>query len=297
MWKHRPEIVHLYFTGFISPYPWIASLHGARQVLFTDQGSHPPGYVPHRAPAWKRAAARIINRPLDRVICISDYNARCMVARGLTQAARVVRIHNAVDMEQPCGDGAGFRRKFGIPADRAVVLQVSSIIPEKGIPDLLDAAGIVVARHPSAHFVFVGDGAYQRDYAGEAEKRGISGHITWTGLIGNPAGDGVYAGADVVCLASRWQEAFGWVLAEAMACRRAIVATSAGAIPEVVTGGVTGYLVPVGKAAELADKILVLLADPALRDRMGAAARQDAEKRFDVRRNVAELIGLYSLST
>ena len=62
-----------------------------------------------------------------------------------------------------------------------------------------------------------------------------------------------------------------------------------------ITDGVTGYLAATGNAGEIAGNIGALLADPGLRARMGAAAREDAERRFDLRRNVAELIRLYGI--
>src|SRR5204863_3475567 len=66
--KYRPEILHLHFTGFIGPYPWLAKLCGVKQVFFTDHSSHPEGHVISRAPLWKRLVARVINWPLTRIV-------------------------------------------------------------------------------------------------------------------------------------------------------------------------------------------------------------------------------------
>ena len=79
--RHPADILHLYFTGFLSPYPWVARWRGVTKVFFTDQGSHPEGYVATRRPAWKRLAARALNLPLNQVVCISDYNVDCMLRR------------------------------------------------------------------------------------------------------------------------------------------------------------------------------------------------------------------------
>src|ERR1039458_2745587 len=68
--RYRADILHLYFTGFLSPYPWVARLCGVKKVFFTDQGSQPEGYVATRRPAWKRWAARALNYPLNGAICI-----------------------------------------------------------------------------------------------------------------------------------------------------------------------------------------------------------------------------------
>jgi glycosyltransferase involved in cell wall biosynthesis len=107
--------------------------------------------------------------------------------------------------------------------------------------------------------------------------------------------DGVYAATDVFCLASRWQEAFGWVLAEAMVFEKPVVATRVGGIPEVVEDGRTGLLAAPGDVAGLADRLIRLLNDPALRLRMGQAGRKTAAEKFDLRRTVAEVLSLYRL--
>src|ERR1035438_2644469 len=119
--RHPADILHLYFTGFLSPYPWVARLRGAGKFFFTDQGSHPEGYVATRRPVWKRLVARGLNLPLNQVICISDYNVDCMLRRDLIDAGRVMRIYNSVDLTAAHGDGAAFRLRHGVPADAPVV--------------------------------------------------------------------------------------------------------------------------------------------------------------------------------
>ena len=52
--EYRPEILHLHFTGFISPYPWLARFFSVKQIFFTDHSSNPEGHVIRRAPLWKR---------------------------------------------------------------------------------------------------------------------------------------------------------------------------------------------------------------------------------------------------
>ena len=93
--RHPADILHLYYTGFLSLYPWVARWRRVARVFFTDQGSHPEGYVATRRPAWKRLAVRALNLPLNQVICISDYNVDCMLRRDLIDAGRVMRIYNS----------------------------------------------------------------------------------------------------------------------------------------------------------------------------------------------------------
>ena len=291
--RHPADILHLYFTGFLSPYPWVARLRGVAKVFFTDQGSHPEGYVATRRPVWKRLAARALNFPLNQVISISDYNVDCMLRRGLIDAGRVMRIYNSVDLAAAHGDGAAFRLRHGVPAGAPVVAQASWMIPEKGITDLVEAARIVLQRIPPAHFLLAGEGQHRDEYMAMARTLGMEEHFTWTGLVHNPVAEGLYAAADVVCQVSRWEEAFGWVIAEAMAAGRPLVATRVGGIPELVTDGGNGFLVAPRAPAEIAERLVQLLEDSALRARMGAAGRLAAERKFDLAGNLDTLMRAY----
>ena len=291
--RHPADILHLYFTGFLSPYPWVARCRGVDKVFFTDQGSHPEGYVATRRPAWKRLAARALNFPLNRVFCISDYNVDCMLRRDLIGAGRVTRIYNSVDLAAAHGDGAAFRLRHGVPAGAPVVAQASWMIPEKGITDLVEAARIVLERIPQAHFVLAGEGKHRQQYMAMARDLGMESHFTWTGLVHNPVAEGLYAASDVVCQVSRWEEAFGWVIAEAMAASRPLVATRVGGIPELVTDGESGFLVAPRAPAEIARRLVQLLEDSELRARMGAAGRLAAERKFDLTFNLDTLMRAY----
>jgi glycosyltransferase involved in cell wall biosynthesis len=294
--KHRPDILHLQFTSFLSAYPWLARLRGVRKTFFTDQGSHPEGFVPAPAAFWKRVAGRIVTWPMSRVVCISDYNMNCCVTRGYVSPDRVCRLYNSVDTRRESGDPASFRARHAIPPDRAVVLQAGALTPDKGVPDLLEAARLVVAAEPSVHFVLAGDGPLRNESARRAEQTGIGDHITWTGLLSDPIGEGAYAAADVVCQLSRWQEGFGYTIAEAMACGKPVVGARAGAIPELIDDGISGFVAAPRSAAEVADRVLLLLRDPQLRLRMGSAARLIAQQRFDLSRNIAELVSLFGIA-
>jgi glycosyltransferase involved in cell wall biosynthesis len=295
--RHRPAILDLHFTGFLSPYPWLARWSGVRRVFFHSHGSPPAGFVARRAPLWKRLATRAINFPLTGVATVSDYGYRSFTAGGSFPPARIRRIYNGIELDHTpdAARAAGFRQRYGIPADRTVVLQVSWIIPEKGIADLLSAARSLICANPSVHFVVVGEGSHRPAFTKMGEELGLSGHLTWTGRVEDLLREGIYDAADVVCQCSRWQEAFGAVIAEAMAFRRPVVATRVGGIPELVEDGVTGWLAAPGDPEALAGCLERLLRDLEMRARMGEAGRRAAEAKFDLRRNVAELIGWYGL--
>jgi glycosyltransferase involved in cell wall biosynthesis len=295
--RHRPRILHLSFLPFLSLYPWLARLSGVRQVFFTDQGSLPEGYFPAPAASWKRTAGRLIALPIERSFSISDFNRDAIRTRGFLDPQRAVRIYNSVDTT-PRFDAARrcrFRQKYGIPDDRILAIQVSWIIPEKGILDLLAAARIALSQRAPLHFLLAGEGPYRAEYTQKARELGLENHLTWTGLVKDPLGEGLFDAADIVCQMSRWQEAFGFVIAEAMVLERPVVATRTGGIPEVVRDGETGFLVERGDTAAMAGKILLLAGDAGLRQRLGQAGRRRAEAEFDVLKTTAQLLGYYGL--
>jgi glycosyltransferase involved in cell wall biosynthesis len=299
MRKYRADILHLHYVSFLTLYSWRARFRSARQVFFTDHHSRPAGHIQSRAPLWKRAAARLINRPLNKVVCVSNYGYGCMTAADLLPRTRFQMIYNGVDLSRVSADpllAIKFRERYSIPAERAIVTQVSWIIPEKGISDFLETARLVLRQNRKVQFVLVGEGADREQYAREAVEMGLGDHITWTGMVDDPFGEGVFHAADLVCQFSRWEEVFGWMIAEAMAHGKPVVATRVGGIPEVIADGVTGYLVGRADTAAMSDRILQLLGDPVLRNRMGASGRDLVASKFDLRKNVAQLVESYGIS-
>jgi glycosyltransferase involved in cell wall biosynthesis len=244
--RHKTELLHLHFTGFLGLYPWVARLQSVKRIFFTDHSSRPEGYVPRRAPFWKRVIARSLNNPITKVIAVSRYGENCLATLDLVPRHRQELVYNAVDLSRvrrSSQRGAEFRKRYGIADGRIVIVQVSWMIPEKGIPDLLDVAAELVRHDSNVHFVLVGEGEYRQRFMQHAEELGLRDNITWTGLVEDPFGEGVYDAADVVCQLSAWEELFGWMIAEAMAFGKPIVATRVGGIPELVNDGVSGFLV------------------------------------------------------
>jgi len=211
---------------------------------------------------------------------------------------RYRQIYNGVDLSRVVRDrshAADFRARFGIPAEKQIAMQISWIIPEKGIGDLLEVARIVVSQTNKVQFVIAGEGPYRQQYMKRAEDLGLAESITWTGLLKDPFGEGLFDAAQVVCQLSRWEEVFGWMIAEAMAYGKPVVATRVGGIPELVDDGETGFLVSRGDVEAVAEKILRMIGDGELRETLGRAGLHKTELRFDLRNNVQELLRVYSI--
>ena len=299
MRRYKPNIVHMQLVGFIHFYPWLAKLLSAKKIFFTDQGSHASDYVPRRAKLWKRLAVRVINQPMSKVICVSQYNYDNFKTRDILPASRYEVIYNSADfsrVKESEERRQKFRTRFGIPDDKLVILQVSMIIPEKGITVLLEAVRLVREQNANVHLVLAGEGSYRDEFTALGEKLGLAGHVTWTGVVSDPFAEGAYDAADIVCQVSRWQEAFGQTIAEAMACRKPVIGTRVGGIPELIQDGESGYLVEAGDPHAIAEKLNLLLNDAQLRKRMGETGYAVAQNRFDLRKNVRRVLELYGIA-
>jgi glycosyltransferase involved in cell wall biosynthesis len=296
--RYSADILHLHFTGFIGAYPWLAQLLSVDKVFFTDHSSRTANYVPARAPFWKRSLAQLINFPITKVICVSKYGCHCAKTLELLPSDRFELVYNGVDLTRVNADStraAEFRRRFNISEDRKIIVQVSWVIPEKGIADLLEVARLVTSKRPNTQFVIAGDGPYREQFTKQASEMGITDNVTWAGLVKDPFGEGVYDAADVVCQLSRWEEVFGWMIAEAMAFGKPVVATRVGGIPELIDEGKTGFLVERGDVTAAAERVLTLLDDAELRKTLGCAGRKKTEEKFNLRTNVGELLRVYGI--
>jgi glycosyltransferase involved in cell wall biosynthesis len=212
---------------------------------------------------------RWIRHTLERsslVIALSDGWAQFV--RGFAPRARVAVVPNAVALPAlaPCAEQPGR------------ILFLGRIEQAKGIDELLAAAAALAPRVPGLRLVLGGQGDLARVRARAAEL-GIAARVELPGWLGPRERDAELARAAVFCLPSH-AEGLPMAMLEAMAAGKAVVATSVGAIPEVVTDGGNGLLVPAGDAAALAAALERVLADDALRARLGRRARACVEERY-----------------
>lgn len=252
--------------------PSITSLHVSPRATrtLTDSRKH---RVMTDLRDWLMRA--MLNRWSSAVVMVSAALRDDYVARGLRiEKTRVV--HNGIELERFRRPRAEVRerleRELGVPRDLPVIATVAVLRPRKGIEVLLEAA-----RHvPNATFVIIGDGPMREEWTAAARAYGIDERIRWAGYRTDV--DALLAGFDLFVHPSL-DDAFPTVLLEAMAAGLPIVASSVGGIPEIVTPGVTGALVPPGDATALATTIRALLEDSGALLRMRGNTEEHA-KRF-----------------
>ena len=178
---------------------------------------------------------------------------------------------------------------LGIPRDRPIIGCVANLQPPKSLDTLVAAAARVRATHPEVVFCVLGEGPERPRLERQVQARGLTAGFFLPGFQTDAAA--LVPEMTAVVLPSR-AEGLGTSLLEAMAVSRPVVASRVGGIPEVVTDGTDGLLVPPGDEEALAATLRRLLEDAALRDRLGAAAARRAEA-FSADRMVAAVQAVY----
>jgi glycosyltransferase involved in cell wall biosynthesis len=187
-------------------------------------------------------------------------------------------------------DGAAKRRELGWTAGRPVVGAIARLHRQKGVAHLIRAAARVLETRSEVLFAVVGDGPQGQKLREEARALGLGEAFVFLGERTDAAA--ILAGFDLFVLPSLW-EGLPFVLIEAAALGRPIIASAVDGVPEVITDSVTGILVPPADPAALASAILRLLEDRELAGRLGARARALIPPRFPLRRMIEQTEALY----
>jgi len=244
--------------------------------------------------SWKQKAKRVLYYPLfmqkivsnrlDRIITVSYDSAREITRAFGVPASKIRVVYNGLD-SQEFAPIPGLAKK-----PRSLIFVGNSEDRKKGLIYLLQALPHLPE---DVTLTVVDGGAPQRSFAPFlTEKYKIGHRVHFTGKIGPGDLVRLYCRADIAVVPSLY-EGFGFPAAEAMACELPVVATTAGALPEVVGHDGAGILVPPRDASTLAQAISRLLENPELRRQMGQAARQRVLSLFTWEKAARQMVEVY----
>ena len=234
---------------------------------------------------------------------IAGANKIIAVSKALKSAAeRIARpqsgievVYTGCDLERFSfneDDRVTLREKLGIPSDSPVLIFVGHILKAKGIFELLEAFLIARQKHGNLHLIVVGDGEDSFTLKQKAEAAQLSKWIHFLGARSHDEIPGWLSAADILVLPS-WYEGLPNVVVEAMACKRPVIATRVGGIPEAVEDGKSGILIEKGDVEALANAISLLVSEPAKRVTMGLIGRRIVEQKFTWEKNAERTIAVY----
>jgi len=239
---------------------------------------------------------------VDSVIVNSDSTRRSVLARNRWLSPdRVVRIYNGIDTGRFVRDEglrASFRSAMGFSEGDLVVGIVGSLLPRKRHVRLLEAAAILAPRFPALRILVAGPSpkpSHLQNLESAARSLRVDSMVRYAGPLDDVLG--CYNSLDVLAMPSE-NEGFGYAAAEAMSCGVPVVASDASSLPEVVgTDGSAGLIFPLDDSQALAAGLETLLADGALRERMGRAAAERVRLLFGIGAMINRLEGFFGKLT
>lgn len=282
---------HILFFDYFSAVPWIARLCGIRVVIYEMQNS---GQV--RARSWKRWLLRlrtkIMTSPVRKVIAISEFVKQQLLAAGVPGRKIVVR-YLGVDTERFVPNRQAreqWAERFSIRSDEVILSTVSYLRPFKNPQVLVAACKELRDRDVLVRLLVAGDGEMLPDLKALAKRLGVEDRVHWLGNVSDPRT--LLQASDIFVLASVG-EAFGLVLAEAMACAVPVVGSRSGSLSEVVEDGHTGLLASPLDAVSFAEAIGQLSQDRPRRREMAARAIDRVRTHFTVGITVERTMDIY----
>ncbi len=311
----RPDVVHLHnIYHQLSPsilrpvarrgIPAVMTLHDYKLACptyqFLDDGKICEACIPRR---FHNAARRRCNRgslgasvlstvelavhtflgaydPVGVLICPSEFMLAKM-RQGEVYPDRLTHIPHFCDLS----------RIAPATAPGTGILYAGRLSSEKGVDVLIDAAALLPA---GIDVTIAGDGPELAALRARAAAAGVADRVRFTGRLPSSELHDLMRASAVVVAPSRWYENQPMVVLEAFGCARPVVASDLGGMPELITEGVTGRLVPHDDPAALALAVVGLAADPGRAHEMGVAAHRGALDRFAIHRHLERLDQAYA---
>lgn len=285
----RPDVIHNHM--------YRAELVGTRAAIALQEVGHRRPYVVSTVHSSRvrseedREMLRVLTPQMDQLIAVSSMIEAKLVQEGRT-GAPVKRIYNGVDLSrydhtEPC---CTLAEDYGMEPGSQIVGVVARLEPEKGHPTLLEAWPAVLRAVPDAYLLIVGEGSRREALETLARELRIAHRVVFTGRRDDVPS--VTAALDVAVLPS-YREAQGLSILEALALSRPVVASNVGGIPEMITDGVNGLLVPPHDADALAAAIIRLLTDHPFADTLGRAGHDMVHDRFCIDLMVEAVQAIY----
>lgn len=242
----------------------------------------------------KLLAPTVLNS-VDRIIGVSHHEMELLQQIIKFDTSKIRYIPNGIDFSnfEPIPKSDLFRNKYQPKGN--IILYVGRLASNKGLEVLVSSAPKVLKEHPNTTIVFVGEDEGMRDRLIDLGKKlGITDHLLFTGHIKDEnLFLSAYSACDVFVLPSEY-EAFGIVLLEAQACKKPVIGTRVGGVPEAIGSEGAGVVVEYNDSEALANEINNLLADPKKCKKMGEIGRKRVKENFTWESVVDQIENVYN---
>jgi glycosyltransferase involved in cell wall biosynthesis len=290
----RPHVVHTHTAkaGFLGRAAAL-SMRPRPAIVHTYHGHVLKGYFnPPRTDLYLRLE-RLLGRPSDSLVGVSDATVEELVQLGVAPAEKFRAIRLGLDLDRLAalepGAGRQLRAELGIGEQDVLAVFVGRLVPVKRLEVLLTALAVARRTEPRLRLAIVGDGELRAAFEQQAAGIGVADSVHFLGYR-RELGP-IFAAADLAVLSSS-NEGTPVSLIEAAAAGLPVVATDVGGVSEAVSPA-SGLLVAADGTRAFAEALTRMAADPELRARCGSEGRRIAFERFGAERLLSDTAALY----
>lgn len=289
--RHKIDLIHSHLFG-ANLYSCLA---GALLRLPVITTFHNELFFQGRSERFMALKSMIIRNFAAQIVFVAEYMKKDYVENLNFPDNKLLTIYNGVESNNGINnfDSSSLKKELAILNDDLLVGHIANLRPPKGHQYLIKAASHVCKQIPNAKFLLIGDegdGVIKKEIEDLTAELGLGENIKLLGFRNDV--NKLLQLIDVFVLSST-SEGLPLSVIEAMASSKPVVATNIGGLPEIVVPDKTGYLVEPQNAEALAVKLMFLLKDKTLRNRMGQAGRKVIEEKYSLQTMIDNYQNLY----
>jgi glycosyltransferase involved in cell wall biosynthesis len=289
---HTAEIIHYYTYQAVK-----AKMRNKKLKLVTTVWENIP-FVHDRVRIYRRIKGKVLPY-IDHYLAVTEKTKCALILEGV-EAQKISVLPMGVDLTKfyPSPKDSALIKEFNLKEDDFIILSIGRVVWEKGFYDIVHAARLLLTKSEfkeRVRFIIIGKGNQLSHLIDRTKKLGLTPYFRFKEAVPYQKLPLIYNLANIFVLASipaaHWQEQFGMVLLESMACGKPIVSTYCGAIPEIV--GEAGILVPPADPLSLSRALEKLILDEKLREKLGSHGVERAKALFDSREVAKKIKEIY----
>ncbi|MGD9580749.1 MAG: glycosyltransferase family 4 protein [Vampirovibrionia bacterium] len=242
-----------------------------------------------------KLSAKLVDICANKVIAVSKSTGESYIANGLNRK-KVNVFHNGIDTDKfkrITGEERNkIRTSLNIQPEDFVIVNIARMEElRKGHNTLIEGAKIVLEKHKNCKFLLVGYGNLREGLEEKVKNYNIQDNVLFLGKRTDIVE--LLSASELFCLPSDW-EGLPLVIAEAMSCQLPVIATAVNGVPEIVIDEETGYLIEPKNPEILAEKIITLIENTELREKMAQQSYNRALKHFSLDGLIEKINSLYN---
>ncbi|MEE9169405.1 MAG: glycosyltransferase [bacterium] len=296
MRERRIDVVQttLFWADFIGTLA--AKCAGVRLIVSWETVSHSGD--PYHNNFQRRNGYRLMAKLSNLIVAVSHEVKYSLIRHRRINPSKIRVIHYGVDLDKfhPNGNQKRIskRKAMNITADSVLIGIVARLEPWKGHSVFIEAFAEVAPRFSNAHVVFIGDGSLRAKLESMVKDYGLQSRIQFLGIRKDIA-DLLHC-IDLFVLSSLPGEGLPNVLLEAMACKKSVIATSVGGVPELVRDGINGHIVPASNKKALGWALEKMLGDNAHLQLLGKMALTTVQREFSLKNQISAFEEIFDQS-